>query len=91
VLTPQESAAAAATGQITLEFGPAVDSDRRLALCHLDMFGQTADVVAGRAKQQQQQEQEELVSMWCGVVWCGRLARSIVVKLCTASCSLQQL
>jgi hypothetical protein len=59
IFTPEESVAAAAAGQISLEFGAAVEGDRRLALCHMDLFGQAAEQVAERAKQQQQQQQQQ--------------------------------
>lgn len=74
ILTPQESVAAAAAGQLSLDFSEAVDADRRAALCHMEVFGQSPEVVAGRARQQQQGK--EPVSLFCDLclvnwlVWC---------------------
>lgn len=62
LLLPQESKAAAATGQLLLSFSAAVDADRRMGLCHMDVFGQAADVVAARAKQHCEEQQQVRLS-----------------------------
>jgi hypothetical protein len=85
VLTPQESAAVAAAGQITLEFDPAVDAERRVALCHLDLFGQAADVVAGRAKQQQQEQDEQVSVEICACLLVPMQDHRVNCCLCTCA------
>jgi len=81
ILTPQESTAAAAAGQITLEFSPAVDPERRAAICHLDLFGQPADTVADRVKQQQQQDTEQVGLAKCMLLLCGLQVAGILTVL----------
>ena len=71
ILTPEESVVAAAAGQVTLEFGPAVEPEKRAALCHMDMFGQAADVVAARAKQRPEEEEEQVGWGWWVGWWVG--------------------
>jgi len=67
LLEPHESLAAAAgagsssssSGCFELVFGPPLDSDRRMGLCHMDLFGQYTQEVQARLEQQQQHQQEE--------------------------------